>query len=133
MNVGKIFSQNFSQKQLNLLRLFITPFSLLLSTKDFFYPKNDKVIIFGSFNGNYFSGCPKALFEFVKKEHPEYHVFFYLPFTKDNYWEILKEIIRFCPIFFSARFIVSSHPSSDFVPYIWWSNRKIFINTYHCA
>ncbi|MGV8108425.1 CDP-glycerol glycerophosphotransferase family protein [Methanospirillum sp.] len=131
MNVGGMFSQNLSQKQLYIIRLLIIPFKLFLLTIDYLYPKNDKLIIFGSYNGKYCSGCPKALFEFIKKEHPEYFVSYYLPFKKENYWEIFLEIVRFFPIFFNAKFIVSSHPSSDFIPYIWWSNRKIFINTYH--
>lgn len=131
MNIGKIFSQNFSQQQLSLLRYLEIPFKRLLAAIDFLYPKNDKLMIFGSFNGTYVSGCPKALYEYVRDSHPEYNPVYYSPFKNDNRWQMLSEMVRFFPTFFSARYIVSSHPPTDFIPYTWWSNRKIFINTFH--
>ena len=109
----------------------LTPFEYLIAFLDLVYPKNSKTIVFGSNTGEFVSGSPKVLFEYIKQNHSEYKVYFYTPFKKllGTYAKI-KYILNFAPVFFKAKFLVSSHPPSDFYPFS-WSKRKVLINTWH--
>jgi len=107
---------------------FFLYFSVFL---DYVYPKDNKTIVFGSNNGEFISESPKALFEHIKNIHPEYDVYFYTPFKKTLSANAkIKYILRFAPIFFKAKFLVSSHPPLDFFPFM-WSNRKVYVNAWH--
>jgi CDP-glycerol glycerophosphotransferase len=97
---------------------------------DFLYPKDDKTVLFGSDNGEFASGSPKALFEYMKKKHPEYKILFYSPFMKPKALEKVKYVFTCAPLFFRAKFLVSSQSPKDFFPFA-WSTKKIFINTWH--
>lgn len=97
---------------------------------DFLWPKHADVIVFGSYLGNYIAGSPKFLYESIKKQHPSRHVVFYCPFRNKNLKKQICSIIRFAPVFFRAKILISSHPPYDFIPFS-WSKRKIFINTWH--
>ena len=125
------FIAHLSQRQIRFIRFILTPFEYLIAFLDFVYPKNSKTIVFGSDTGEFVSGSPKALFEHIKQNHPEYGIYFYTPFEKslDTYAK-LKYILKFAPVFFKAKFLVSSHPPSDFYPFS-WSNRKVLVNTWH--
>jgi CDP-glycerol glycerophosphotransferase (TagB/SpsB family) len=109
----------------------LTPFEYLIAFLDLVYPKNSKTIVFGSNTGEFVSGSPKALFEHIKQNHPEYKIYFYTPFKKSLGTSAkIKYILKFAHIFFKAKFLVSSHPPSDFYPFA-WSKRKVLINTWH--
>lgn len=98
---------------------------------DFLYPKDNKTIVLGSNTGEFVSGSPKALFEHIKQNHPEYKIYFYTSFKKSlGTYAKIKYILNFAPLFFKAKFLVSSHPPSDFYPFA-WSNRKVLVNTWH--
>jgi CDP-glycerol glycerophosphotransferase (TagB/SpsB family) len=127
------FIARLSQRQMEMIVFISAPFRYFMEFLDFVYPKDNKDIVFGSNTGEFASGSPKVLFEYFKENHPQYKVNFYLPFEKplDMYARI-KYIIKFAPVFFRAKFLVSSHPPSDFYPFI-WSSRKILINTWHGA
>jgi len=110
----------------------LIPLEYLISFIDFLYPKDNKIIVFGSNTGEFVSGSPKALYEYIKRKHPEYKVYLYTPFERslDTYAKI-RYVIMFAPLFFRAKFLVSSHPPTDFFPFVSWSNKKILINMWH--
>ena len=56
--------------------------------------------------------------------------FFIALFTRKILVKQIRYIIGFAPIFFRAKFLISSHPPYDFIPFS-WSKRKILINTWH--
>lgn len=125
------FISKLSQRQIKVIRTIMIPLVYLFIILDFFYPKNDKLIIFGSNTGEYASGSPKTLYEYIKKNHEEYEVYYYLPFEKSlNFRERVFHILIFLPTFLRARVLASSHPTTDFFPFS-WSKRKIFINLWH--
>jgi CDP-glycerol glycerophosphotransferase (TagB/SpsB family) len=131
MKLNRYISPNI-HKQSELTYKALDIIELFVSLFDSFYPKDDRTIIFGSNAGEYASGSPKALYEYVKKAHPNYKIYFYKPFDRSS--SKLKKIayiLKFVPIFFRAKVLVSSHPPSDFVPFTIWSDRKIFINVWH--
>lgn len=120
-----------SQRQKEIILLISAPFRYFVEFLDFLYPKDNKTIVFGSNTGEFASGSPKALFDYIKENHPEYKVHFFLPSEKSlDIYARIKYIVKFAPTLFQAKFLVSSHPPSDFYPYS-WSNRKILINTWH--
>jgi len=131
MSVNKFIADLSLEKSERITKLLI-PFQILSSIIDFLYPKKDTYIICGSNTGEYFSGSPKAFYEYVSENCPEYKIFHYQPFRKNNsQWEIILYIVKFFPIFYRARYLISSHPPNDFFPFVWWSRRKIFIDTWH--
>ena len=131
MSVNNYIS-DLSLEQSERISKLLIPFQILSSIIDFFYPKKNNYIICGSNTGEYFSGSPKAFYEYVSENCPEYKIFHYHPFRKNNSdLERLRYIIKFFPVFYSARYVISSHPPNDFFPFVWWSGRKIFINTWH--
>jgi len=117
-----------------LLKLYpiLKIIGLFISFIDLITPKNNKVVICGSNGGKFSSGSPKVLANYIKKEIPYLEVYYYLPF-KNSFKRIsrIRYILKFAPIFFKARFLISSHPPNDFFPFSYWSRRKIMINTWH--
>lgn len=125
------FIARLSPRQGNLIIWFLTPVGYFIEFLDFLYPKDRKLIVFGSNTGEFVSGSPKALFEYLQINHPEYKVYYYLPFKKSlSMQQKVRYIISFASIFLKARFLISSHPPSDFYPFV-WSNRKVLINVWH--
>jgi CDP-glycerol glycerophosphotransferase (TagB/SpsB family) len=120
----------FSQRQRRIIYIILTPLEYITAFLDFFYPKDNKTVMFGSDNGEFVSGSPKVLFEYMKKNHPEYKIFFYSPFMKLKTLEKVKYVLTCAPIFFRAKFLVSNQSSKDFFPFA-WSTKKIFVNTWH--
>jgi CDP-glycerol glycerophosphotransferase len=115
-----------------LVYLVLNYIQAFLELIDYMVPKDDKLIVFGSSGGEFCSGSSKTLYNHIKTEHPEYKSFFYMPFRKDlRFMARLKYIFVFASIFFRAKFLVSTHPPTDFFPFISWSTKKIFINTWH--
>lgn len=130
MSISQFVSQ-LSQGEIRIIMAILTPFEYFISFFDFLYPKDNKTIVFGSNTGEFVSGSPKALFEHIKENHQEYKVYFYTPFEKSlNMHARIKYSINFAPVFFRAKFLVSSHPPSDFYPFS-GSKRKVLINTWH--
>jgi CDP-glycerol glycerophosphotransferase (TagB/SpsB family) len=120
-----------SSKDRQIINLLVDPLKYIASFIDFLYPKDNKTIVVGSNTGEYASGSPKALFEYIRENHPDYKVYYYLPYQENSgYRQMLKYIIRFAPYFFRAKFLITSHPPSDFYPFF-WSKRKVLINTWH--
>jgi CDP-glycerol glycerophosphotransferase (TagB/SpsB family) len=120
-----------SPRRIRFIRAILNLFSCLIIPVDYLHPKDNWTIVFGSNTGEFISGSPKALFEYMEKHHPEYKVYYYLPFNRSlSMAQRVKYILRFTPVFLRARFLVSSHPPSDFYPFS-WSARKVFINTWH--
>jgi CDP-glycerol glycerophosphotransferase (TagB/SpsB family) len=119
-----------SQRRQKIISTILTPLEYMMAFLDFFYPKDKKTILFGSEMGEFVSGSPKALFKYVQKNHPEYKIFFYSPFMKSTVLAKVKYVIMHAPIFFRAKFLVSSHPPKDFFPFA-WSTKKIFVNAWH--
>lgn len=131
MSINK-FIAGLSTQKTNRIALLLIPLQLLSSIIDFLSPKRDNYIICGSNTGEFFSGSPKAFYEYVSYHRPEYKIFHYHPFQKNkSNWEIFWYILKFFPIFYKARYLISSHPPNDFFPFVWWSRRKIYINTWH--
>ena len=125
------FSSKLSPKKRRFVLSILGFLGFFVRLIDFIYPKHKKTIIFGSNSGEFISGSPKALFEYMKDKHPEYKVYFFMPFEKElNIYARMKYIISFAHIFFKAKFLVSTHPPSDFYPFA-WSRRKVLINMWH--
>ncbi|MFC1932898.1 CDP-glycerol glycerophosphotransferase family protein [Chloroflexota bacterium] len=125
------FIARLSQRQIDIIWFISAPFRYLMALLDLIYPKDNKMIIFGSNTGEFASGSPQILFEYMKENHPKYNVHYFLPFEKSlDMYARTKYIVKFIPTFLKAKFLVSSHPPSDFYPFT-WSNRKILINTWH--
>lgn len=125
------FISNLSQKQINIIRTLLVPIQYLFCILDLLYPKNDKLIIFGSNTGEYMSGSPSVLYKYVETYQNQYSSHYYLPFNKKmNFKERVGYVIQFLPTFLNAKFLISSHPTFDFFPFS-WSKRKILINVWH--
>ena len=75
---------------------------------DFFYPKDDKTIVFGSDATNRLSGDPKAMFEEMRRNHRNYHVYFITKTPREK-GHIKSNSFRSLLVFLRARYIVSSH------------------------
>lgn len=130
MSVSKLISK-LSTNQIKLIRICLSPISFSIELMDFIYPKGSKTIIFGSNTGEFISGSPKALFEYIKNEYPDYRAYFYTPFNEQMSMSLrIIYIIKFIPIFLNAKFLISSHPPTDFFPFN-WSSRKVHINMWH--
>ena len=130
MSISK-YIINLTQRQINLIRIVRIPLDYIIIFLDLLYPKNSKLIIFGSYTGEYASGSPKALFDYVKENHPDYYIYYYLPFGKSmTFYGRIRYILHFLPIFLKAKFLVGSHPTNDFFPFS-WSKRKKLINLWH--
>lgn len=129
MQISWLFSQ-LPRRQQNLISRILTPVEYFMAFIDYFYPKRSNIILFGSDNGEFASGSPKALFDYMHKNHLECETLFYSPFMQKGFIAKLKYSIRFAPLFFRARFLVSSHPPKDFFPFF-WSSKKFFINAWH--
>ena len=108
------------------IRFLVQEISSIL---DFCYPKDNSLIIFGSDFTNRLSGDPKAMFEDVRKNHPEYRAYF-ITKTPTEPGTIKSNTLRTLLIFLSARFCVTSHGITDF-GYFKWSRRKKVIATWH--
>ena len=131
MSLNK-FIAGLSAKDSDRIAKLLIPFQFVSSIIDFLYPKKNNYIICGSNTGEYFSGSPKAFYEYVSKYSPEYQIFHYHPFqNRNSNREIFWYMVKFFPIFYKARYLVSDHPPNDFFPFVWWSQRKILINTWH--
>jgi len=127
------FSSKLSPKKRRFVLSILGFLGFFVRLIDFIYPKHKKTIIFGSNSGEFISGSPKALFEYMKEKHPEYKIYFFTPFNKKfSFCKLTKYILSFFPIFLKAKFLISSHPPSDFYPFD-WSKRKVLINTWHGA
>ncbi len=99
---------------------------------DYIFHKDSKIIVFGSNTGQYASGSSKALFDYIKRKNTKYKIYYYEPFKKSlSLNSRIQYIVSFVPIFFRASFLVSTHPPSDFIPYLSWSRRKVFVNVWH--
>jgi CDP-glycerol glycerophosphotransferase (TagB/SpsB family) len=128
--VNKIASR-LSGVQSDLIFLIIIPLRFLVELLDIVYPKDDKTIIFGSHSGEFMSGSPKALYDFALSNKYDFRCYYYLPFGQHrNFVQIFVYILKYFHKFFRARYLVTSHPPSDFYPYF-WSKRKVVINTWH--
>jgi len=119
-------------KQKAIIKVLLVPIQILVIALDFLYCKDNNLIVFGSNIGQYKSGSPKALYDYVQDKQNTFRGFFYAPFElKSTAQELIMSVVKFAPIFFRARYLVSSHPPMDFVPFIWWSRRKVLINVWH--
>jgi CDP-glycerol glycerophosphotransferase (TagB/SpsB family) len=122
---------HLSGRRQRLIKTLISPLKLLSVLIDLFYPKNDKTVILGSNTGEFASGSPQALFDYLRTHHPEWQVYYYLPYKEaSGLGSLIKYVFKFAPLFFKAKFLVTSHPPSDFYPFD-WSRRKVLINTWH--
>lgn len=131
MSISQLISQ-FSKRQTRILVVLLTSLEYLMSLLDFLYPKDNNLVVFGSNTGEFASGSSKALYAYMKKNSPEYNTYFYTPFKKSlNMRAKISYIIMFAPLFFRAKFLVSSHPPTDFFPFVSWSSKKVFINVWH--
>ena len=125
------FIARLSPRRIRFIRVILALFSCFTILLDYLHPKDNRTIVFGSNTGEFISGSPKALFEHVEKHNPEYKVYYYLPFNRSlSMSQRIKYILRFATVFLGAKFLVSSHPPSDFYPFS-WSARKVLINTWH--
>jgi len=111
-------------------KVLLSVAGVIFRVLDFIWPKQSNVIIFGSNQGNFISGSPKYLYEYVKKHHPEYQIHYYLPLQQKGILKRISYILHFTPVFFRSKFLISSHSPYDFIPFS-WSKRKIHINTWH--
>lgn len=110
---------------LNLLGLFISFLDLITQ-------KTNRIVICGSNGGKFASGSPKVLANYIEKNVSDLEVHYYLPFKEAlNGMARIRYIIKFAPLFFRAKFLISSHPPNDFFPFSYWSRRKIMINLWH--
>jgi CDP-glycerol glycerophosphotransferase (TagB/SpsB family) len=115
-----------------LLNIILFPVRLIITVLDFAFHKDNHLIVFGSNGGEHRSGSPKALFDYVQKKQRKFKGVYYAPFeTTKNRYELVRYVIKFAPSFFRAKYLVSSHPPTDFLPFVWWSKRKVLINAWH--
>lgn len=115
-----------------LIYLILACIETFIELIDYLVPKDDRIIIFGSNGGEYSSGSPRALYEYIRSNDSNYVILYYLPFKKEaGLFNKIKYCFIFAPVFFKAKFLVSSHPPSDFFPFLSWSTKKFFINTWH--
>ncbi len=110
----------------NVMILLVRKITALL---DFFYPKDDKTIVFGSDATNRLSGDPKAMFEEMRRNHRNYHVYFITKTPREK-GHIQSNSLSSLFIFLRARYIVSSHTNRDF-GYFGFSRRTKLIATWH--
>ncbi len=119
-----------------MLKEFITKLkSFIVYLLDFIVPKDDHIIIFSSRGGNSFNGHPKSIFNYIKKHHPEYKLYFMM--TRHGYsydipleYHLYNNTFKTAFIFLRARFLVGSHFLRDFRPFN-FSRRKIYVQTWH--
>ncbi len=129
MNFSKLVY--IMQGKFSLFRLILIFFDTLIVFIDYIIPKDNNLIVFGSNTGEYPAGDPKALHDYIIMNYPEIKVYYYIPFNKKLVpKKRIQYILSFAKIFFTSKFLISSHPPRDFFPYS-WSNKKIFINTWH--
>lgn len=102
---------------------------------DIITPKDDNLIIFSSNGGNTASGHPRAMFNYISKNHPNYKMYFIM--TKNGYTgDLPKESVLYINslttalIFIKARYLIGSHILRDFRPFM-FSKRKIYLQTWH--
>lgn len=121
-----------AKKDISLVTIILVYLETVIALMDYLFYKDDKIIVFGSNTGQYASGSPKALFDYIRRNHPEYRVHFYKPFDKSRGTvSKINYIMSYATLFFRAKFLVSSHPPTDFFPYLSWSKKKVLINTWH--
>jgi len=112
--------------------LFLEILGLFVKITDYLFSKCDRIIIFGSNGGEYPSGSSKALFDYLSNISAPFLLYYYLPFKNGKgLFDRLIYIKNFIPIFFRAKFLISSHPPTDFFPFLSWSGKKVFINVWH--
>lgn len=120
------YAQKLSRIIFTLIILLIRKITAFL---DYFYPKDDKTIVFGSDATNRLSGDPKAMFEEMRRNHRNYHVYFITKTPREK-GHIQSNTLSSLIIFLRARYIVSSHTLRDF-GYFGFSRRKKLIATWH--
>jgi CDP-glycerol glycerophosphotransferase (TagB/SpsB family) len=69
-----------SSKDKQIINLLVDPLKYIASFIDFICFKDKKTIVVGSNTGEYASGSPKALFEYIRENHPDYKIYYYLPY-----------------------------------------------------
>ncbi|MHA1863239.1 MAG: CDP-glycerol glycerophosphotransferase family protein, partial [Candidatus Thorarchaeota archaeon] len=96
---------------------------------DYFYPKDSRIILFGSNSGLVMSGSPKALFLSLTESYPKYKSYFNVrkP-TQSNQINVLT--LRGFILYLKAKFLVSSHGSNDF-KFLRNSRKKVHVTTWH--
>jgi len=109
--------------------LFIPMIRAITPLLDYFYPKDDKTIIFGSDSTWSISGDPKAMFEYMRSHYPKYKVFFFTQKPTER-GHVNPKSIESLFIFLRARYGVSSNGMADFGEFR-WSRKKIVLATWH--
>lgn len=107
-------------------------FPLLLTVTrflDFFYPKNENVIVFGSNAGRHMTGSPFALFDGIHRAAPEASAYF-MTLKPSGPFQISPFSLKGFLCFLRAKYIVSSHDLEDFTIYS-PSSRKTHFTTWH--
>lgn len=96
---------------------------------DFIFPKNNQLIAMSSNAGLKALGGPRAIFESIKKKHPEYTAVYLLKNPKDE-WQTELYSAEGILAFLMAKFAFVSHGIADF-GFMRSSRRKIVISTWH--
>lgn len=104
-------------------------FGRIIQFLDYIYPKDSRIILFGSNSGRVMTGSTKELFRSIKEHYPKYRPFFHVrkP-TKPNEINVLT--LRGLIIYLKAKSLVSSHGCYDF-QFLRNSRRKIHVTTWH--
>ena len=76
-----------------LLAIKRSVFGFIFLVLDWIFPKDDKIIVFGSAGGRSFNGNPRAVFEYVIRNRSDYRPRFFLKGDVDitAYDEALRE------------------------------------------
>jgi CDP-glycerol glycerophosphotransferase (TagB/SpsB family) len=124
----KISSLSFTKTMLlHKIQLLFHTISTII---DYLIPKDNNLVIIGSNTGEFKSGSPKELFEYITKNHVDTKVHYYLPFQEKSIINVIKYIFFHSVSFYRCKYLISSHPPNDFFPFM-WSQKKILINTWH--
>lgn len=97
-------------------------------------PKDEKIIVFESFNGRQFSDNPRAIYEYIKENHPEYKLFWSVDKNHKKYFEDnnLNILIKFTPewLFYMnrAKYWVTN---SRFPNWFKKSENTVYVQTWH--
>jgi len=105
---------------------------------DWVFPKDNRIIVFGSAAGRAFNGNPRAVFDYVVASKPDYRPYVFLrdDVVEDEQYAPLEKYLisnktlRHRFILLKARTLVGAHGQADFGVRS-WSYRKIFIQTWH--
>ena len=115
---------------MKIIRTILKILAKISSTIDKIYPKQKNLIIFGSNTGQYPSGNPQAIYKYIQENNTPWEGIYYLPLQEKTIISKIIYILKKSHKFYKAQYLISSHPTNDFIP-LHWSKKKKLINVWH--